>query len=181
LLAGSATALVVTLVGYPLLRGAPVLVAAGLSSALTVGGALERAGVEAQGWWATAFALLGVVWVALGLAGVVTERGTAGLVGGAMGLMAGEIAAVANRDAVALYGLALGLVFVAAGFGGYLVARNWPLLVPAVLTALVVPATALANLLDSGLVAGAVVATVGAVVLAAGGVGLIRRKPASPA
>lgn len=178
-LAGSVAALVVTVIAYPLLRGAPALVAAGLASAFTVGSALERADVDSQPAWATGFALLAAVWIGLGLSKVVRERGTAGLVGGAIGLVAGEIAAVADRDTVALYGLALGLVFVAAGFGGYLAGRRWPLLVPAVLTALIVPATALANVLDSGLVAGVVVAAVGALILAGGGVALIRRAPAA--
>jgi hypothetical protein len=177
-LAGSVAALIVALIAYPLLRGAPALAAAGLASAFTVGSALEQAHVDNQTAWATGFALLGAVWIGLGLSKVVRERGTAGLIGGAIGLVAGEIAAVTERDAVALYGLALGLAFVGAGFGGYLAGRRWPLLVPTVLTALVVPATALANVLDSGLVAGVVVAAVGAAILAAGGVALLRRAPA---
>ncbi len=177
-LLASSAALVVTLVLYPLLRGAPLLAAAGLASTLTVFAALERAGVDDQAWWATGFAVLGAAWLAVAMTPAVTERGTAGLVGGAIGLVAGETAATAEPDAVALYGLALGVVFVAAGFGAYLAGRGWPWLVPATLTALVVPATALSNVLENGLVAGVVVAAVGALILAAGGLGLLRRKPA---
>jgi len=174
-LLGSIAALVVTVVAYPLLRGAPLLVATCAASAMTVGSVLDRANVDSQTGWATAFALLGAGWLALGITGVVRERGTAGLLGGVIGLGAGETASVVDADSVALYGLALGVLFIAACFGAYLASHRWPLLVPAVLTALIVPPTALANALESGLAAGVAVAAVGALILAAGGVTLIVR------
>jgi hypothetical protein len=177
-LAGSLAALAVTVVAYPLLRGAPLLVATGVASVSVVGAVLEELDVGAQASWATAFAVLGAVWLGLGVLKVVDERGTAGLFGGVLGLIAGEIAAVDTTDRVALYGLALAVVFIAAGFGGYLATRSWPLLVPAVLTALVVPATALSNVLESGLAAGATVAAIGALILAGGGATLLKRRPA---
>jgi hypothetical protein len=181
-LAGSIAALVVAAAGYLLLRGAPLLVAACAASVVAVGTVLEEFGVTSEAGFATAFALLGAGWLALGLAGLVRERSAAAMLGGLIGLGAGQTAAIAGDqvagDGVALYGLAIGVVFLAACFGGYLATRRWPLLVPAVLIALIVPATALANVLDSGLAAGATVAAVGALILAAGGVTLIARRTA---
>ena len=177
-LAGSLAALAVTLVAYPLLRGAPLLVATGLSSVSVVSAILDEFDVDAQGSWATAYAVLGAVWLGLGFAKFVDERGTAGLFGGALGLIAGEVAAADGTDRVALYGLALAVVFIAAGFAGYLATRSWPWLVPAVLSALIVPATALSNVLDSGLAAGATLAAVGALILVGGGATMLRRRPA---
>ncbi len=177
LLTGSIAALVVAGAGYLLLRGAPLLVAAYAASAMTLGSALEEAGVQEQAGWATAFALLGGGWLALGIGRLVREAPVAGLLGGLTGLGAGETAAVGS-DAVAAYGLVLGLAVIGVCFGAYLAARSWPLLVPAVLTALVVPPTALANVLESGLAAGIAVAAVGAVILAGGGVALAARRPA---
>ena len=179
LLIGSVVGLVIAAGGYVALRGAPLLVAGGVASVLALGAALDQAGVTEQAAGATAFALLGAGWLGLGVAGVVRERGVAGLLGGLIGLGAGESASV-DSDATALYGLVLGVLFIAAGFGGYLATRRWPLLVPAVLTALIVPPSALANVLESGLAAGATVAAVGAAILAAGGVALLTRRTAAP-
>ena len=67
---------------------------------------------------------------------------------------------------MAVFGLALGVIFTAASFGTYLATHRWPLLVPAVLTAL-------ANMLHSGLVAGVAVAAIGAAILGIGGIALL--------
>ncbi|WP_035858382.1 hypothetical protein [Cryptosporangium arvum] len=179
LLAASVAALVVALPGYALVRGAPLLGTAWLASALLVADILDRAGVQDILPWGIAYALVGAIWMLLALpvrGNPVREPGLAVLLGGLTGFGAAE-AVTTDGKAFALVGLVIGLAFAAGCFALYLATRRWPALVPAVLIALVVPATALAQILDSFLAAGFAVALVGVALLIAGAVALLHRRP----
>ena len=115
----------------------------------------------------------------------VREPGLTAVLGGLTGFGAAEAITTDSLPddgpLLAILGLILGVAFAAGCFWLYLATRRWPALVPAVLIALVVPATALAQILHSLLAAGFAVALVGLALLAAGGVALTtRRRPALP-
>ncbi|MFG1926727.1 hypothetical protein [Cryptosporangium sp. NPDC048952] len=182
-LAASVAALVVAVPAYALVRGAPLLGTAWLASALLVGDFLDRADVDSILPWGIVYAIVGAIWMLLAVpfrGSPVREPGLAVLLGGLTGFGAAE-AVTTDSKALAVVGLVLGLAFAAGCFGLYLATRRWPALVPAVLIALVVPATALAQILDSFLAAGFAVALVGLALLAAGGVALVHRRPPAPA
>ena len=182
-LVASLAALAMASAGYGLVRGAPLLVTAWIASAALVGTALDHADAQRLVLWVTAYAVLAAGWLLLGVrtwGGLITEPGVAGLLGGVTGLGAAEAATTEGRG-MAVYGLALGLGFAAGCFGLYLDSRRWPALVPAVLIALVVPATALAALFHSVLGAGLVVVVVGLLLLIVGWVALVSGRPGPPA
>lgn len=188
LLAASVTALLVAVPGYALVRGAPLLGTAWLASALVVGDFLDRSGADDILPWGVAYAVVGALWLLLAVplrGSPVREPGLAAVLGGLTGFGASEAVTTdslaGDGPLLAIVGLLLGLAFAAACFGLYLATRRWPALVPAVLIALVVPATALARILDSLLAAGFAVAVVGLLLLAAGAVALVHRRPAAPA
>ncbi|GAA3395471.1 hypothetical protein GCM10020369_68720 [Cryptosporangium minutisporangium] len=186
-LAGSLAALLVAVSGYALVRGAPLMFTAWLASAMLVGDFLGRANVDDILPWGIAYAVLGAFWMLLAIpvrGTPIREPGVAVLLGGLTGFGAAE--AVTNDSylgdgpLLAIVGLLMGVAFAAGCFALYLGTRRWPALVPAVLIALVVPATALAQILDSLLAAGFAVALVGLLLLVAGGVALLSRRPGGP-
>jgi len=182
-LAASVAALVVAVPGYALVRGAPLLGTAWLASALLVGDVLDRSGVDDVLPWGIAYAIVGALWMLLAApfrGSPVREPGLAAVLGGLTGFGASEAVTTDSLPGggplLAIVGLLIGLAFAAGCFGLYLATRRWPALVPAVLIALVVPATALAQILDSLLAAGFAVALVGLALLAAGAVALTTRR-----
>lgn len=178
-LAGALAALLVAGVGYALVQGAPLLAAGWVASLVLLEAVLDHSGVHGTMAWSTLYAALAVIWLALGFRKIVAEGGVAALLGGLTGFSAAEAAMIASK-AMAAYGLLLGLGFAAACFGIYLTTRSWPALVPAVLIALVLPATALAILFSSVLAAGVVVAIVGIVLLVVGWLTMTDRRESPP-
>jgi MFS family permease len=169
-LTGSVAALAVALAGYVLVRGAPLLFTAWIATLTLVQSVLERADLDGLFVWVTVYAVLAAAWVVLGSrtwGDFAPEAGVAGLLGGLTGLGAAE-AATTQGKVMAVYGLGLGMAFAGACFAIYLTSRRWSALVPAVLIALIVPATALAILFGSILGAGLTVAAVGLALLLVG-------------
>jgi hypothetical protein len=177
-LAGSLVALIVAIGAYVLVRGAPLLFAAWLASLTLAASVLAKADVNGIFVWVTVFALVAAVWLVLGSGygqDLVAEPGVAALLGGLTGFGAAE-GATSEGNGMAVYGLLIGIATATVCFGIYQASRRWSALVPAVLIALVVPATALAQLFDSVLGAGLTVAAVGLALLVAGGLAL-NKKP----
>lgn len=177
-LVASTVGLIVAVAGYAVFRGAPALVASTVAALITVEDVLYQVDASSS-VHVTALALVGVVLLLLGMLGALRERGAAGLLGGLVGLGAAQSAAFDSSKVVAVYGLGLGVLFLAGCFGWYLTTRRWPLLVPAVLIALVVPPSVLLTVVENVVVAGAAMAVTGAVVLLGGGVALMWRRPGS--
>ncbi|MFI5958270.1 hypothetical protein [Cryptosporangium sp. NPDC051539] len=180
LLAGSIAALAVAVPAYALVRGAPLLAGAWLASSLLIGDVLDRSQVEGLLPWGLAFAVVGALWLLLAvpvLGNPVKEPGLVAALGGCTGFGAAEALITEDKVPLTIVGLVIGAGFAAAALALYLGTRTWPALIPAVLIALVVPATALAGLFDNVLAAGFAVVIIGAVLLVAGGVALATRRP----
>ncbi|SHN45614.1 hypothetical protein [Cryptosporangium aurantiacum] len=183
-LAGTVAALLLAVPGYALFRGAPLLFTGWLAGALLIGDLLDRAGIDDILPWGIAYAVFGAFWMLLAIplrVSPIREPGVAALLGGLTGLGAAEAITTDSLPddgpLLAIVGLIVGVAFAAGCFGLYLATRRWPALVPAVLIALVVPATALAQILGSLLAAGFAVAVVGLLLLVAGGIALMSRRP----
>ncbi|TQS39739.1 DUF2157 domain-containing protein [Cryptosporangium phraense] len=179
-LVGSIAALVVAVPSYGLVRGAPLLAGAWLASSVLVGDVLDRGQVEGTLPWGLAFAVVGALWLLLAApvpGNPVREPGLAAALGGCTGFGAAEALITEDAALLTVIGLIVGAGFAAATFVLYVVTRKYPALIPVVLIALVVPASALAGLFDSVLVAGFAVVVIGALLLVAGGIALTTRRP----
>lgn len=128
--------------------------------------------------WGLGLVGYGACWLGIALSGRLPELGMAGFLGGLSGLAGAEIAAAS--DDWALLGLFLGVGLVAAEVTAFAVKRHPDLLVVGILTTLVVPPTALAQLFDDWLVAVGALLVIGAAGLLFGissGVSMRRRTP----
>lgn len=182
------TGLLVATPLFALLRGTPLLFAVWLAGLLTVYGVAEQLTSAGRGlWWAgdatdlwawgVMPACYGGVWLALGVvprlpAAFARHQNAAGLLGGLAGLFGSEYAAVENGAV----GLVLGVLVVVACFAGFAWQRHWGFATAGVLCALIVPTTALEELFHDPLAAAAGLLIVGAVLLGAGLVAVLRRR-----
>lgn len=110
--------------------------------------------------WGPGLVGYGACWLAVAVSGRLPELGMAGFLGGLSGLAGAEIAAAS--DDWALLGLLLGAGLIAAEVAAFAVKRHPDLLVAGILTTLVVPPTALAQLFDDWLVAVGALLVIGA-------------------
>ncbi|MGH3737529.1 MAG: DUF2157 domain-containing protein [Micromonosporaceae bacterium] len=172
----------VALVAVPLyaaFRRVPLLLAvwyAGAALMVELGQQLAPdRGIWSWGWLMAAY---GAIWLSVAVARLVPESGAAGFLGGAAGLVGAEYLATYSRS-LALVGLLIGAAFVVACFVSFARDRQWPVLVAAVLIALLVPTSAVVVLFDSSLAGGVTLIVVGAALLAGGLALLSRRRPAA--
>lgn len=179
ILAGGVAILLVAGGMYVPLRG-PMLLAAGwLGGLLILVNSLEEVlnqTTSSTPLWSAVLAAYGAVWLALRFAKVVAGSAVAAVFGGLTWLAAAESSAV-EQD-WSLLGLLLGLALIAVAFTGYAVNRGTDLLVIGLLTTLLVPPTALAQLFDNWMVAVGALLVLGSVSLAIG-VAHLRRRPAA--
>lgn len=174
--AASGTAALVCAVGYALCRGAALHLALGLSTAWTLGEALDRAGLQvmAPAW---GFVLAGALWVVLVMSRVLSEWTLGVVVGGALAFAGGEALALGENPP--LGHLVVGALAV-GGLAGYLWTRRVAVLVVGIVALATVVPEAATHYARGGLQAGGVLLVAGLSTVGASVLGLLlhRRPPA---
>lgn len=186
LLVAGGAGLVVAVGGYALVRSAPGVVAAWAMSTVLVAGVLRRtletlgmsggilfAGSDEMAINGTGYILLGAVWVAVALSGLVAERGTA------LGLGAGT--ALAAAEVLPSPGSYLGVLGLAVAFFGlYAWRRAGVLLVFGTIAATIGVPQMVWELTDGQVSAAAILAIAGAVLLGVSWAGVRLHRSARP-
>lgn len=149
---------------YAVWRGAPTICAVFAGGLLIVGDLLDR-GPDA--WdsslgYGLAFYTYAVLTLALGR--LLPQPHVTGVLGGVVALIASEVATVDERPAI---GLLLGVVAVAGMFTLFWTARRWWYAALGVLTALIVPPTAVAQIWGDASIAAVVLLAIGVLLVAA--------------
>ncbi|MDA2807406.1 DUF2157 domain-containing protein [Nocardiopsis suaedae] len=187
LLVAGGAGLVVAVGGYALVRSAPGVVATWAMSTVVVAGMLRRtletlgmsggilfAGSDEMAINGTGYILLGAVWIAVALSGLLAERGTA------IGLGAGT--ALAAAEVLPSPGSYLGVLGLAAAFFGlYAWRRAGVLLVFGTIAATVGVPQMVWELTDGQVSAAAILAIAGAVLLGVSWAGVRLHRSGRPA
>lgn len=161
---------------YLRLRGVALVLTSWLGGLIALINLLDKFGIEERGplVWSLGLAAYGACWVALALTKALPETGAAAGFGGLTAMVGAEVAAAS--ETMSWLGLLLGSALIAATLLAYSVRRQPDLLLVGVVTTLVVPPTALAQIFDHWLAAVGALLVLGSVSLFFGVTHLGKRK-----